>query len=180
MIGSRAASRIGLCLLGTCCGGTPAEPPVDLPQGPIFDPGAWTLTSAQDDPFADRPDPVQCAVGGYGVEAGVFEVDTSFCGYLTAVQPLPVDLPAGARLKSLIWHLALLNDTPAQGHVALRLGEHLVFEARPPIPGPEAAYPVDWALPEALPAGTLTYFHIHNHGSNSWRLGPIEVKAASD
>ena len=174
----RAALALS-CVALAACGGSAAEPPA-VPTEPLVDPALWLPTTADNDPFDDRPDDPACSAGAYGVESGVFEVETSYCDYLTATQPLKVALEAGVQISTLVWHLALINETPAEGHVALQIGQHLVFEARPPIPGPERAYPVLWSLPEALPAGTPAYFHVHNHGYNSWRLGPVEAKAPTD
>lgn len=168
--------------LALACGGPEGSAPdagprdVAVPEGELFDPGGWTAVSADADPFGDRPAEVACHVGGYGPEGLVFEVETDICGYVTATQALAAPIPAGAHLTSVVWHLALTNEAPATGHIALRVGEHLVFEARPQIPGPEAFYTIDWAVPEDLPAGTPAYFHVHNHGYNSYRLGPVEAK----
>lgn len=168
--------------LAAACGGPVGEAPdggggsAPVPEGALFDPTRWAEASAAEDPFEDRPAAVDCGPGGFGLEAGVLEVETEICGYLTAAQPLPADLPAGAVVTSVVWHLQLVSDPPATGHVALQIGEHRLFEAHPAIPGPEMVYPVEWTVPEDLPAGTPAYFHVHNHGYNSWRLGPVEAK----
>lgn len=171
----------GLLVLGACGGEPPPETdagtPAPIPEGPLLDPNAWTIVEAADDPFDDRPADVDCRVGGFGPEAGIFEVETDICPYLTAVQPLPADIPAGAKLTTVVWHLALFAEAPARGHVAVQVADTLVFETAPPIPGPEGVYPVEWIAPEPLPAGTPVYFHVHNHGYNSWRLGPFEAKS---
>jgi hypothetical protein len=159
----------------SACGGQ-AAPPIPLPVGPLFDPLLWEAVDAAQDPFTDRPAEVTCPPGGYGAEASVFEVETRICSYVTVTQPLPAALPAGARLESVVWHLALISDAPAEAHVVLRVGTWDAFEARIPVPTPEAVYPVDWRIPEDVPAGTPVYFHVHNHGYNSYRLGPVEAK----
>ena len=160
----------------TACGAEPGPSPRLLPEGPLLDPARWVAAPAEADPIEDRPAEVTCPAGGFGAEATVFEVETQICSYLTATQPLPAALPAGARLESVVWHLALVADPPAEAHVALRVGPHTLFDARIPTPTPEAVYPVAWTIPEDLPAGTPVYFHLHNHGYNSYRLGPVEAK----
>ena len=174
----RASPLTAALALVAACGGPASGPdPAALPDGPILDPMAWRPAIAAEDPFEDRYADPGCSAGGYGVEGTIFEVETDLCAYLTATQPLPVDLPAGVTVETLVWHLALFATEPAQGHVALRIGEHMVFDQRVDIPGPEQVYPVTWTTPQDLPAGTQVYLHVHNHGYNSWRLGPTEVSA---
>lgn len=175
----RVLLTASLAALLAGCGGEEMSgfDPADLPPGPILDPAAWTETSATEDPFTDRYADPNCAAGGYGVEGTIFEVETELCAYITATQPLPVDLPAGVQVETLVWHLALFATEPAEGHVALRIGEHTVFDQHMAIPGPEQVYPIAWTVPEDIPMGTQVYLHIHNHGYNSWRLGPTEVRA---
>lgn len=168
-----------LALALAACGeaeAPPAPPDASIATDALLSPEGWRVAEAAEDPFEDRPPDTACTIGGYGPEAGVFEVETDLCGYITAVQPLPVGLPAGAELSGLVWHLGLFAQTATRAHIALRIGPHTLMEARPAVPGPEAFYPVQWTAPVDLPIGTPAYFHVSNHGTNSYRLGPLAVR----
>ena len=55
----------------------------------------WVALDADADPFADRPDTVECPDYGAVTEEGIFEVLTDVCRYGSFVQPLPVELQPG-------------------------------------------------------------------------------------
>ena len=130
--------------------------------------------SADEDPFAShRPDEVDCEVG-YAVEIAVFEVETDKCNYGTFAQPILVELDSTDQIRLVIWHLALWATEPAEAHVAIQIGENLIWEAFSPIPGAEEVWDITLDLDAPIPVGTPVYFHVHNHGYNSWRLGLIE------
>lgn len=137
---------------------------------------AWQPVSAEADPFADRPEAVTCPPHGARDEDGLFEVETDICRYGTFAQPLPVDLRAGDVIVATVWHLQLWAAERTQGHVALQLGDALLWERYVPIPGHEAVYPLELPLAADAPAGTPLYFHVHNHGANSWRVLAIEAR----
>jgi hypothetical protein len=170
----RAWLAFALPLILAACGGASTDDPPPF-AGVLFDADKWVELDASQDPFVDRPQNAECAPGGFGAESGVLEVQTEFCPYLTVSQPLGVDLAKGTKIESILWHLELFSGEPTEGHIALKFADQIV-EAHPRIPGPEAFYTVDWTLPEDVPAGTLAHFHVHNHGFNSWRLGPVEAK----
>lgn len=131
---------------------------------------SWVPVEAARDPFADRPDEASCPPQGYRTELTWFEVATDLCHYATFAQPLPVELRAGDVLRTTVWHLVLWAPEVTEGHVALRLGDRLLWEEFVPIPRTEAAYAIEVMVPVGIPAGTPMYFHLHNHGANSWRL----------
>jgi len=144
----------------------------------VMDLSAWQLIEdPQDDPFSDhRPDGVECSELGYHVEGAGFEVETDDCPYGTFQQPLLQALPVGTPIKAVLWHLDLWAAKPAEGHVALTSEHGLVlYEDTVAIPGASAVYPIELTLEEALEEGSLLYFHIHNHGFNSWSLGETEA-----
>ncbi len=138
-------------------------------------PEDWAPVDAEQDPFDDRPPDVDCPIHGAKAEDGIFEVETDICHYGTFAHPIAADLRAGDTIEATVWHLQLWAEQRAEGHVALMLGDRLLWEDRIPIPGREAVYPVEVTLEEEAPAGTPLYFHVHNHGANSWRL--LEVEA---
>lgn len=161
--------RTLLPLLAACA----AAP--DVPTEPVrlLDPLSWALASA-DDPFDDRPAAPSCGGAGYGAEGSVFEVHTGECPYGTFVQAAGQALAAGTTVRIDAWHMDLTADAPAAGHFALRLGG-AVAEMRPEIPGPATAYTLQ--LTTVVPVGPDddVFLHVHNHGSNSWYLGEVQV-----
>ncbi|MEL6185519.1 MAG: hypothetical protein AAFU79_12930 [Myxococcota bacterium] len=134
----------------------------------------WEVTSAAEDPFEDRPASFSC-VGGYQVEGAVFEVETDRCAYLTAMQSSLRSVEAGDVVESQLWHQLLVADAPSEAHMAVRLGPYIIAEARPPIPFPPEFYTRRWTAPERIPVGTSVFIHVHNHGSNSYRFGSVEL-----
>ena len=103
------------------------------------------------------------------------EVDTGSCGYLSVSQPILFEAQAGDILHIAIWHDTLTASEPATGHVAIQLGEDVMWEATIEIPSTPGAYSPKLPLDKAYPKGTPVVFHLHNHGSNNWRLLPIEL-----
>lgn len=138
-------------------------------------PASWSLVDDAADPFDDRPTDAPCPPHGAREEDGRFEVETDVCRYGTFVRPLEVEVRPGDTIEATVWHLELWAPERTEGHAALRIGEHLIWERRVPIPGQEAIYPVSVAIDFSAPRGTPLYFHVHNHGANSWRL--LDVQA---
>lgn len=140
----------------------------------LADPELWVALDAADDPFADhRPDPVDCDPAGLFVETGLFEVDTSLCGYVSAAQTLTADVRVDDTLQVLVYHAALSASEPAEGHVAILIGEHLVWEQTVAIPSGSGVYSSEVGAAFDAPVGTQAVFHLHNHGNNSWNLGHL-------
>jgi hypothetical protein len=145
----------------------------------LLDAGAWVeVGSASADPFEDRPAEVDCSSLGYKVEGTYFEIETDTCAYGTFQQPLPRDIPAGTELELVYWHLDLWAPEEAQGHIAMRTDATMLHEAYIDIPSGAEVYPVLFQAPTDLREGEAFYFHIHNHGYNSWSLGGMEALLA--
>ncbi|MEE2827753.1 MAG: hypothetical protein VX498_01075 [Myxococcota bacterium] len=136
---------------------------------------AWVEVSPGLDPFDDhRPAEVECTEGGWGMEDGVFEVETDRCPYGTFTQPLLYEPLTDTPIRISLWHLGLFATPPTEGHVVVQIGDETLFQEFPAIPAESELW--DWSgVPtEAHEAGSPIYFHLHNHGTNSWRLGDIE------
>lgn len=144
----------------------------------IDDPEAWEPVPAEVDPLAShRPADVFCPVATFGPELGMFEVQTGACDYGAFAQPLIVDVRRGDRLVGTVWHDDLDAPEPAEAHVAVLLGDRLLWEIVVPLPGPANVHPFDVTLPEDANMGTPLGFHVHNHGFNSWRIAAVEWTA---
>lgn len=140
---------------------------------PLVDHQEWTPVAPADDPFDDRPTDAVCEKGeGWDVELFDVEstlgVDTNFCDYLTVAQPLLVDVPEGGTVELRLWHFALVGE--GEAHIAVRVGDVMLWETRVPIPGDSQLIFDSIEAPQALGAGTPVYFHLHNHGNNTYNL----------
>ncbi len=138
---------------------------------------AWLPVAAADDPLAQhRPATVVCPLGGWLYEPQGLEINTSQCNYAMFGQPAQVAVVAGARVTASFYHFDLISEAPATAHVALLIGDAVVWEQEIAIPGKANAYVSDVPLKFAIEAGTPVYFHLHNHGQNTWTLGAIEAE----
>lgn len=142
--------------------------------------GAWTSVSeADDDPFfARRPDAVACSLSGWFIEDDGTEVDTATCNYLTLRQSSLVDLRRRDALRVVFFHFDLTAAEPAEGYAALAVGDTVVWSYTAQIPKPAGYFDElveleELDLPNA-PPGTPVYFHIDNHGQNTWRLQSVD------
>ena len=132
--------------------------------------GSWTRTSADADPFGDeRPAQFECEVG-WGVENGVFEVDTEACQYGSFEQAALADIAAGDALELIVLHDALYDEEPAEAHLGVAIGPDVMWETTLPIPSPPGYLRPTWTATEDIPAGTVVHFHVHNHGYNNYRV----------
>lgn len=144
---------------------------------PLIDPAAWVPVPAPDDPLAaHRPAEVVCPPGGWLFEPQGFEVNTIQCNYAMFGQPARAAVLAGRRVTATLYHFDLVAAEPAIAHAALLLGDAVLWEVEVAIPGKANAFTIDVVAPATVPAGTPVYFHLHNHGQNTWTLGAIEVE----
>lgn len=138
-------------------------------------PQAWLPTTATEDPFADeRPPQVECALG-WAVETGAFEVDTELCLYGAFSQPSRAQIRRGETLELVLLHDALYAPQPATAHLALALGEAIVWETELPIPSEPGLLRPSWTATADVAQGTPVHYHVHNHGTNNYRLIDLTV-----
>ena len=150
-------------------------PPISLTLA-----GSWELCPAENDPFPDeRPDWVQCEVG-WDEEIGAFEVDTELCAYGAFVQRSQVPIFEGDELEIVVLHDALWAEEPAEAHLALVFGDQLVWETRLAIPAEPAQIRETWTATADVPPATDVHWHVHNHGTNNYRLIDLTVSARSE
>lgn len=154
-----------------------------LPEGPtkfidLVTPLAWQPVPAARDPLAhERPAEVECPLGiGYRHEDNGFDIQTGPCNYGMFSQRTLAPVLRGAKLKLLIYHFDLVAREPAQAHAAVLLGEHVLWERMVDIPGKANAYNIEFVSDFSAPADTPIFFHVHNHGQNSWTFGSAEVQ----
>jgi len=146
------------------------------PPVPLVWAESWVLDEAADDPFADhRPDFVQCEIG-WDVETGLFEVNTELCLYGAFVQDSLAPIHAGDELELVLLHDALYSeDGDAVAHVAVAFGSEIVWETELPIPAEAGQLRPTWTASADLPVGSPIHLHVHNHGTNNYRLVQLTV-----
>jgi len=139
----------------------------------------WNELEPAKDPFDDRPERVDCTRAGVMAETLADEralgVDTGLCNYLTVTQPTLEDVAAGQLIKVRLWHFELTAPAPAEAHAALVIDGQHVLDEKLPIPAAGGLIVKEVRALRAIPAGTPVFFHLHNHGMNSWAL--VEVSA---
>jgi hypothetical protein len=164
-----------------CANGDPADDS-GTSAGPrleadLADMTAWTPGSeavAPDPLLAHRPADASCPEGSVIVEGGSIEVNTGLCAYAWLQQPLLADLRPDDTVELVFWHSALVTEAPAEGHIALFVGNDLLYERVVSIPFPAMAYTETVAPDLSAPEGETLTLHLHNHGVNTWNLLRVE------
>ncbi|MEL6347912.1 MAG: hypothetical protein AAFV53_32700 [Myxococcota bacterium] len=172
----RLAAMVVVTAIG--CGAPDGREDTGQRDAPIalMDPEALAPIEAAVDPLArHRPPSVDCPDAAWGEEGGGFEVQTGVCNYAAFAHPLDTPLFAGDEIEILIWHDLLDAVEPGIGHVAVSLGEDVIWEAEVAIPASSAALQATVSLDTAPPVGAPLGLHLHNHGFNSWRFVSVEV-----
>ena len=131
----------------------------------------WTLTADASDPFIDQAaERRRCSVTDYGEEYGGVEISTTYCGYITLEQAITEDLQAGDVIELILWHSPLVSDTPAQGLIAIQLGDLVLWSQPLTVPSEPKSWTDYVTIERPIGAGAMLYFHVHNHGSNAYTL----------
>lgn len=149
-------------------------PPEPRTEAALVDMTAWARGEAAvwPDPLPDHyPPEADCPAGGALAESGTFEVRTGVCTRGWFQQPALADLIPGDEVELVFWHLALVSEVAGeQGHVALFVGDALLYEHHVDIPSDPVAYTEQVAVGFAAEAGDVVTLHLHNHGANDWNV----------
>jgi hypothetical protein len=119
----------------------------------------------------DDSEPI-CPKSSFGAEGTLLEIETGTCEYATFTQPVQVAIRAGDTVEYLVWHLNLWDETPGEAHVAIHIGDWLMWEQFIDVPADAHVYDGSVESPYDIPEGTA-YLHLHNHGVNSWRVANV-------
>ncbi len=154
------------------------------PPGPaddyLTDPDAWAALGADADPFAShRPAEIACPEQSWGSEGLTFEVDTTFCDYLSVAQPLLLPVKPDDTVQIVVGHFPLIALEPSEAHAAVVIDGEVAWEVTVPIPSDTQIYEGSWSPGADIAAGAAVVFHLHNHGSNNWFLATLRRDAAS-
>ncbi|MCB9638110.1 MAG: hypothetical protein H6727_04285 [Myxococcales bacterium] len=152
-----------------------------LDHAPLIDAKAWTLTPTSEDPYTSRrPDKVTCPPEvGYGFELfneePSFQVITGECNYITVQQTLRRSLRKDDQLHLRLWYFSLSSFDATEAFASIRIGEHEIWSKTLPLPArSNLEYPT-LPIPQDIPASTQIFFHVDNHGANSWHLLELSI-----
>lgn len=134
--------------------------------------GNWMPMPAVADPFrAHRPANVDCPAGAWAVEDGTFEVQTGACAYAAFEQSPLLPVTAGMQIRVVIAHEALwAAEGEATAHVAVGFGAKTGAEITVAIPSESGVHELIFDLESGPVDGDRLWFHLHNHGFNTWRI----------
>lgn len=177
----RLATIVVLAALASACADEAADPLEPLPERQLVSADAWTAAAPADDLYAAmKTGRVECVApmdyaavdfGGYPA----FEVHTDFCNYMTVTQEIAEDVFEGEHINVRMWHFDLRSPEPAEGYTAVAIEGETRWEYTVEIPADGALASYGWITDHDIPAGTPLFFHVRNHGLNSWNM--IEIVA---
>lgn len=138
----------------------------------------WAGIPEGSDPFwADDSgqSTVVCGEQDWHAEDETVEINTTECNYVTLSQPLPVSIKKGDIISFSAWWQTLASEETALAHIEVRIGTWSLLNEQIAIPADADARDLEVAAPKDLASGTPIYFHVHNHGFNSWTLGALTL-----
>ena len=171
--------------LGACAEAPEPTQSPDSGTGFLLNPFDWTEVDDDMDPFAARrPESWNCAPTAHFSEqlAGVwvYSIETGDCDWLTISQPTAVPLMVGDRVVINIWHFELVAPERAMAYLGVATRDNILIEIEEPIPSPARRVELSFTMTEALPASTPLFFHLNNHGANSWHLVEVLLNPETD
>ncbi|HZR80786.1 MAG TPA: hypothetical protein VFD92_06795 [Candidatus Binatia bacterium] len=134
--------------------------PASDPFAPLQPPGSFC------DPLAHFPEDI----GGLPS----LGINTTGCNYLTVGQPALFGVRPGDQFFIRTWHFALDAPAPGSAYLAVHVGDDRLWSTEFPIPSPAGVGTFLVTADFEAPAGTPVYFHLQNHGQNSYNL--IDVR----
>lgn len=132
--------------------------------------------AAQDSMAGERPGFVDCPANAWYEEDGALEVETGYCNYLSLAQPSKAPINKGDSVHLVLWHGQLRFDEPAEAHVAVSIGNRVIFDQQVEIPSAGGIFDVLIPFADSVAEGEKVEFHLHNHGYNTWTLLTLDVR----
>jgi hypothetical protein len=177
----RRALLLGGGLLLASCAENAAPPPAETPAEPqrieLSEAESWSPADPSSDPFgAYAADRIRCSSAAIRPEGTWIEVNTTTCNYSTLVTGFTLAARAGSQIRGELAWATLAAIDPAVATLAFALGEEVLWTHEVPIPGEANLVTVEFELPGPVPAGSSLFFHIRNHGYNSWQLSPLALE----
>ena len=152
----------------------------------LVDNDEWTKTLSENDPWWTQGSAENlCEPTDYGPEitpiGKLFDIDTSFCAYLTVEQTLLTEVPVGELFRLKLVQYAL---TESEGPYLLRLaiGEPAVtvWEMTIEVPNDFQVVDVTWPAARTYLMDEPVYFHLSNHGENTWSFVSLTQEPAQE
>ncbi len=145
----------------------------------------WRLATAEEDPWAAfRPADIACPSGSRNPEdfAGTYSygIATAECPYTTMVQETLADACKGESFYVWHWNFALTAPENTTAHIGVQIGEVTRWEAIRAIPSEAALAAEAIILEEDVPKGSPIFFHVRNHGANTYQLLDLLIVASGD
>lgn len=139
---------------------------------------AWTGVARDVDPFVtDEAVVPTCSGPGFYPEPELswLEIDTGECSWVTIEAAAATPVERQNRLRLVVSHYDLTAPEPAQAELELRFDNCEAWSKTVDIPGAAAVYTEEFELPCASAEGDTVFFHLHNHGQNTWQLQELSV-----
>ena len=148
--------------------------------GPLIYTLGWMSTEFQQDPFNEHwSDHVTCGEDEHGAELladiWAYSIQTGGCNWLTIEQPSLRAVRKGDIIRAEVWHFFLSAPEPATARVGLATADEVLIEVMEPIPQPARLIELEFRAQALIAENTPIYFHISNHGTNSWHLLNIQI-----
>ena len=169
-----------LTLIIISCDDSNKAPTPESSTGPFVHNYAWATTELRQDPFNTYwSDHVVCGEDEHGLELladiWAYSIQTGNCNWLTLEQPTLSTIHKGDIVRAEIWHFFLSALEPASARVALATKDGILAEAIELIPQPARLMELEFSAVKSIEKNTPIYFHISNHGTNSWHLLNIQI-----
>jgi hypothetical protein len=141
----------------------------------------WVSASVAEDPFVDFAEGrLRCSPFAFRLEASWLEVATTDCNYATLVYRFPRAVIAGEAISGEVAWATLASLEPAVGTLAFATArDGILWSHEVDIPGQADITEIRFTLQSAAPAGSALYFHVRNHGYNTWQLSPLTLTEPS-
>lgn len=175
--------RVFFCLILVFIGcddsnGSPSQK--QSSAGPLVNTFGWVTTELQQDPFKEYwSDHVRCSEDEHGAELladiWAYSIQTGDCNWLTIEQPSLNAVHEGDIIRAEIWHFFLSAPEPATARLGLATTDAILVEMIEPIPQPARFIELEFKVQTSIEENTPIYFHISNHGTNSWHLLNIQI-----
>lgn len=157
----------------------PVEPLERTPVALVRHP-SWELVPESDDIFLPlRPDDWFCDPSAFRFEIlsgqPSVEIKSELCNYLTIRQPIREPVRQGDELYISLWHFQLTIPSGALVYMAVSANGCVLWEEQRRIPTTAALLEARFPAPFPMADGTPVYFHVQNHGANTYHL--LEISA---
>jgi len=175
------AAVLALASCGQGAAGPATNQVEEVGQASRIDAAAWAAASIAEDPFIEHEaGRFRCSPFAFRLEATWLEITTTDCNYATLVYRFPAAVLAGDVVSGEIAWAPLIATAPAVGTLAFAtLRGGVVWSHEVAIPGDGDIVAVEFEVRDAAPAGSALYFHVRNHGYNTWQLSPLTLDGSA-